>query len=197
MVGSDDLNACCMGAGDDFFDNVITGKNLDVDHVHKPCPGRPNVELRVICRIDGFLPALFGCPECEQERDIAQGSAQILQDILHFRKVKSTLKPVYAPLDQIQMYVPERSRCRQNLFFCHSNDWNNDLRNAFSDLYTAHFDNVCHSLSPGLFQSFIYIFTQQSLNNNLNYSLDKLNHYLVFQDNKKASQKEFGGLCGV
>ncbi len=158
MVGSDDLNACCMGVGDDFFDNVISGKGLDVDQVHKAGPSRQDVEPGVVCHIDSFLAALFGRPECEQERDIAQGCAQILQDILYFRKIKGVLKPVDAPLDQIQTHILKRSRCRQDLFFCHSNDRDNDLRNAFPDLYTAYFDNLCHSLSPESLQSFIYNF---------------------------------------
>ena len=146
MVGCDNLDACRMCARDDLFDDLVAGECLDVDQVYKSCLCSLDVELCISLGLNGFLSAFLGSTECKQDRDISQCGAQILQNILDLCKIKDAFEPVDTPFDQIQTDILKGSCSGQNLILGHSDDRNDDLGCAFTDLHAADFDHVCHNI---------------------------------------------------
>ena len=144
MVGSYNLHASGMRALNDLFDDLISGESLDVDQVDETCLRCGNIQLRVVSSLNRLLAALFGCAEGKEDGSIAQSSTQVFQNILNLGEIKDALEPVDTPLDEVQTDFFKGSGSGQNLFFCHADDGNDDLRNTFTDLDAADFDYVTH-----------------------------------------------------
>ena len=144
MVGSYDLHAGGMGARDNVFNDFIACKCFHVDHINKPGRRCLFIQFRVSIRLNGLLSAFLGCTECEKDGLIAKGRTEIFQDILYLCEIKNAVEPVDPPLHDIISDTCERSRCREDLFFCLGYDGNDDLGNAFTDLDAAYFYSFAH-----------------------------------------------------
>ena len=77
MIGSDNLYTCCVCTIDDFFYDLVSGKNFNVDQIYISGLCCFDVQLRLGCRLDSFFAAFFGGTERHQKRNIAECFAEV------------------------------------------------------------------------------------------------------------------------
>ena len=150
MIGSDNLYTCCVCTIDDFFYDLVSGKNFNVDQIYISGLCCFDVEFCVCFRLDRFLAAFFGSTECHKKRDVSKSLTKILEYIFNFGKIKNAFKPVYTPFNNINRNRIKGFCFFDDVFFCNTNDRNDDLRCACTDLDITDFHCI-HDFCPFLY----------------------------------------------
>ena len=133
MIGSNNLNACCVCSFDDLCNNIITGEHFHVDQIYQSALSSLDVKLFISIHVNGFLAAFFSGTEGKQDRNIAERRIQLFQNIFYFSEIKNVLKPVNTPLNNIYRNCFKCLCFGNDLFLSYANDRYTDLRDSFTD----------------------------------------------------------------
>ena len=142
MVGSDDFDSGCVSTVDDFFYDIISGKDFNINEIYISGLCSFDVQFSISFRFDSFFAAFFGSTESHKKRDVSKNLAKVFQYIFYFCKIKYTFKPVYTPFNNVDR---NRIKCFcffNDVFFCDANDRNDDLRCACTNLNVTDFNCI-------------------------------------------------------
>ena len=147
MVGSDNLNTFCMSSVDDLFNDLITCEDLNVNEIYISGLSCFDVEFCISIRLDCFFSTFFGSTESHEKWDVTKNCTKVFQYIFNLCKIKNTFKPVYTPLNNINRDRIKSFCFFNDIFFCNTNDRNDDFRCTCTDFDITDF-NCIHDEFP-------------------------------------------------
>ncbi|MFH4293869.1 hypothetical protein WAJ58_22230, partial [Acinetobacter baumannii] len=68
MVGHDNFHIMRVGVGDGFFNLIIAGKSLQIDHINQAAVDGCTIESNISLGGNRLLAAFFGTAEGKQQR---------------------------------------------------------------------------------------------------------------------------------